>query len=122
MVSDGYQRAERHHSMESGAVEYRCKLQTVQELVARVRVRLHENSRNDQLEAADQVVAALVQAVAAKDPATAEHLERLAALAEMLGQHLGWSGTELIALRQGAQLHDIGKIGVDTAILRKDGP
>ena len=47
---------------------------------------------------------------------------RLADLALMVGRRLGLSDPALAVLRQGALLHDIGKLGVDPAIVRKDGP
>jgi HD-GYP domain-containing protein (c-di-GMP phosphodiesterase class II) len=39
----------------------------------------------------------------------------------MTGKELGFSTLELRALALGAQMHDVGKIGVPDAILKKDG-
>jgi len=46
----------------------------------------------------------------------------MAGYARAIGERLGMYGDELTALRYGALLHDVGKIGVDEAIIRKAGP
>jgi putative nucleotidyltransferase with HDIG domain len=55
----------------------------------------------------------------ARDPYTAGHSERVSALSVLIGRRLNLSETDLEVLRLGALLHDIGKIGVSDAILRK---
>lgn len=55
----------------------------------------------------------------ARDPYTAGHSERVSALAVLMGRQLNLDETDLEVLRLGALLHDIGKIGVSDAILRK---
>src|SRR5205814_10578931 len=39
-----------------------------------------------------------------------------------VGEELGISGRELRAIRMGALLHDVGKIGIPESILNKPGP
>jgi putative nucleotidyltransferase with HDIG domain len=58
----------------------------------------------------------------AKDYYTGGHTERVAEVAVALAKELGYSGAELDAIEIGALLHDIGKIGIPEAILRKPGP
>ena len=65
---------------------------------------------------------ALAGALEARDVETAGHSDRVVAYALRLGRELGLAHTELIALEQGALLHDIGKIGVPDSILLKRGP
>jgi response regulator RpfG family c-di-GMP phosphodiesterase len=65
---------------------------------------------------------ALAKALEARDVETAGHSDRVVAYSLRLGRELGLSHTELIALEQGALLHDIGKIGVRDSILLKRGP
>lgn len=67
------------------------------------------------------VIGALAAALDARDPYTAGHSERVAHLSVAIGQQMGLSEDELEVLRLGALLHDIGKIGVSDAILRKPG-
>lgn|GEM_PF-2556733 len=57
-----------------------------------------------------------------RDTATGGHTERVVGLALALGEALGLSQGELLGLRWGAYLHDIGKIGIPDAILKKPGP
>jgi putative nucleotidyltransferase with HDIG domain len=65
---------------------------------------------------------ALAGALEARDVETAGHSDRVVAYSLRLGRELGLSHAELIALEQGALLHDIGKIGVPDSILLKGGP
>jgi HD-GYP domain-containing protein (c-di-GMP phosphodiesterase class II) len=68
------------------------------------------------------MVASFASVLAARDPATAEHSARVTSLAGRLAAWLGWDQTRLAALRVGASLHDIGKVTISPAILRKAGP
>ena len=65
---------------------------------------------------------ALARAIDAKDPATAEHSERVAALAGRLATVRGWSPEHIERLREAALLHDVGKIGLPDPVLLKSGP
>lgn len=64
---------------------------------------------------------ALAGALEARDVETAGHSDRVVAYSLRLGRELGLSHKDLIALEQGALLHDIGKIGVRDSILLKKG-
>src|SRR6267378_5336065 len=57
-----------------------------------------------------------------RDVETQGHSERVARFSELLGRELGLNRTQMKSLEYGALLHDIGKIGVPDAILRKPGP
>jgi putative two-component system response regulator len=67
-------------------------------------------------------ILALVEAVDAKDPHTAQHSQRVTALSLQLGQALGLSRERLSVLEFAAIVHDVGKIGIPEHILRKPGP
>jgi HD-GYP domain-containing protein (c-di-GMP phosphodiesterase class II) len=60
---------------------------------------------------------ALARAIDAKDAATQEHSERVAALAARMAMARGWPGDGVERLREAALLHDVGKIGVPDAVL-----
>jgi putative nucleotidyltransferase with HDIG domain len=64
-------------------------------------------------------IRALAAALDARDPYTAGHSERVSALSLQIGQQMQLSETELDVLKLGALLHDIGKIGISDAVLRK---
>lgn len=65
---------------------------------------------------------ALVLAVDAKDSYTAEHSRRTSELLVRLGKRIGIPHSKLIAYKRAAEVHDIGKIGIEESILRKKGP
>jgi putative nucleotidyltransferase with HDIG domain len=67
-------------------------------------------------------IRALAATLDARDPYTAGHSERVSALSVLIGRQMGLDAAELDVLRLGALLHDIGKIGLTDAILRKPGP
>ena len=65
------------------------------------------------------VIGALATALDARDPYTAGHSQRVADLSVSIGRQIQLSEADLETLRLGALLHDIGKIGVSDAVLRK---
>jgi response regulator RpfG family c-di-GMP phosphodiesterase len=65
---------------------------------------------------------ALAGALEARDVETRGHSNRVVAYSLRIAKELGISHNELIALEQGALLHDIGKIGIRDSILLKRGP
>ena len=66
-------------------------------------------------------VRALAAAVDAKDPYTRGHSDGVAAYALRIGEAMGLSSEQMIALEMAAYLHDIGKIGISEDILLKPG-
>lgn len=57
-----------------------------------------------------------------RDKETENHTLRVTELTLKLAQMMGFRDEDLIHLRRGALLHDIGKLGVPDAILLKEGP
>jgi HD-GYP domain-containing protein (c-di-GMP phosphodiesterase class II) len=64
-------------------------------------------------------VKALAAAIDGKDRYTRGHSERVSRVSVAVGQRLGMSADELETLRISALLHDVGKIAIDDAILKK---
>lgn len=60
-------------------------------------------------------------AVDAKDSYTAGHSDRVAYYSKLIGEKLSLSKEDLDTLYEGALFHDIGKIGIPDAILKKPG-
>ena len=54
-----------------------------------------------------------------KDPNAAGHSDRIARLAEWMAEPLSMGAQDVQALRYAAMLHDVGKVGVPTRILRR---
>jgi putative nucleotidyltransferase with HDIG domain len=68
------------------------------------------------------IIVSLAGAVDAKDAYTHGHTVRVASVALLLGREAGMSAAEQESLLLAALLHDVGKIGVPDAILKKPGP
>ena len=64
-------------------------------------------------------IRALALALDARDPYTAGHSERVAAISVAIGKDMQVPPEQLDVLRLGALLHDIGKIGISDNVLRK---
>jgi diguanylate cyclase (GGDEF)-like protein/putative nucleotidyltransferase with HDIG domain len=69
----------------------------------------------------DSILEMLAMAIDAKDDVTHDHIQRVKLFACRIGQAVGLSDLEIEALKAGALLHDIGKIGVPAYILNKPG-
>ncbi|MET7477759.1 HD domain-containing phosphohydrolase [Streptomyces sp. NPDC005648] len=67
-------------------------------------------------------IRALVQAVDIKDGYTRGHSERVGQASMMIARELGMDDERVEVLRFAGILHDVGKLGVPTRLLRKDGP
>ncbi|HET9590292.1 MAG TPA: HD domain-containing phosphohydrolase [Anaerolineales bacterium] len=62
-----------------------------------------------------------VDALDLRDKETKGHTERVTALTERLARAMGIEGAELVHIRHGALLHDIGKMAIPDEILLKKG-
>jgi cyclic di-GMP phosphodiesterase len=108
--------------LDAGADDFLSKPFRQPELLARIRSALRLRQALVRMDAAHAAVAALANAVEAKDPSTEHHCQRLANLAARLGTRAGLETADLEAVAYGALLHDVGKIGVPESILTKQGP
>lgn len=70
----------------------------------------------------DAVIQALTAAIDARDPYTRGHSQRVAEIAAALAVELGLPEADVRRVRYAALLHDVGKVGIDDQVLRKDGP
>jgi putative two-component system response regulator len=107
--------------IEAGADDFLNKPIFPVELFARVASLLRVKEYTDELENADTVLCTLGRSVESRDPYTEGHCERLADYASELGRFLGLGEEELLALRRGGFLHDLGKIAIADEILHKQG-
>lgn len=85
---------------------------------------LFENLQSSNIElmmAYDATIEGWAQALDLRDRETEGHSRRVTDLTVKLAASFGSTPEELIHIRQGALLHDIGKLGVPDEILRKPG-
>jgi len=113
-------------ALDRGAAGFITKPFTAAQLRERVdaavlRSRRSESELRDRL-VAPSVASVLANAIEARDSDIYGHAERLASLALEIGRRCGLEKIELEALRTGAVLHDVGKIGIPDSILLKPGP
>src|SRR5271170_947939 len=114
-------RQDRIEGIRAGADDFLSRPVDRTELLARVRSLLKLKQRTDELERAEAVLFSLARSIEGKDPYTHGHCERLSDYSTRLGEHLGLSEDQLIALRRAGIVHDVGKIAVPDAILLKPG-
>ena len=112
-------REDRVRGIEAGADDFLNKPIFPEELFARVKSLLKLKEFTDELETAESVLCTLGLSVESRDPYTEGHCERLAQNAANLGRHLHLEEEEIVALRRGGYLHDLGKIAVPDEILKK---
>lgn len=96
----------------------------VQAAIALSNAKLFEDLERSNIElrlAYDTTIEGWSRALDLKDEETEGHSRRVTELAVQLAARLGLKGEELVHVRRGALLHDIGKMGVPDKILLKPG-
>jgi HD-GYP domain-containing protein (c-di-GMP phosphodiesterase class II) len=73
-------------------------------------------------EAHEATLRGFVKALEAKDIFTRGHTERVAYFAQLTGQELSFTGTQLERLRWAALIHDVGKLAAPGDLVRRNGP
>jgi putative two-component system response regulator len=107
--------------LDAGADDFLAKPFHEAELLARLRSARRLARVMVEMEDAQGVVAALANAVEAKDSMTEHHCQRLAGLAHLLATAAELDPVTIKGVVFGALLHDVGKIGVSDVILKKPG-
>jgi len=119
MITGLTDREDRVRGIEAGADDFLNKPIFPEELFARVKSLLKVKEFTDELESAEDVLCTLGLSVESRDAYTEGHCERLAEYAAELGRHLGLDEDSIIALKRGGYLHDLGKITISDAVLKK---
>jgi putative nucleotidyltransferase with HDIG domain len=70
----------------------------------------------------DETIEGWALALEYRDQETEGHSRRVTELTVQLAERLGVEGEELLNIRRGAILHDVGKMGIPDNILQKPGP
>jgi len=79
-----------------------------------------QRSNTDLILAYDATIEGWSRALDLRDRETEGHTQRVTQLTELLAKRLGVSDAQLVHIRRGALLHDIGKMGVPDNILNKE--
>jgi HD-GYP domain-containing protein (c-di-GMP phosphodiesterase class II) len=69
----------------------------------------------------ESMLRGFVKILETRDLYTRGHTERVAEFSMAIGRELGFSESQLARLRWAALIHDVGKLAVPTAIMRKQG-
>lgn len=102
------------------ALEHRRLVVENREYTTLLEWRVREQTRHVRL-AHEETIQRLVTACMFRDEETAGHIKRTGLASALVAQAAGWS-TEMVELIQlAAPMHDVGKVGVPDAILRKPG-
>jgi putative two-component system response regulator len=123
----------KHRALGEGARDFLCKPFDEVEVLLRIRNLLEIRSYAIQLEAKVlertaeldlarlEVLERLAHAGEYRDTDTGLHTHRVANTTALIAKELGMCPSQVEDLYHAAPLHDIGKIGIDDAILRKPG-
>ncbi|MDT4895106.1 MAG: cyclic di-GMP phosphodiesterase [Acidobacteriota bacterium] len=114
-VESAVKRALEHYELREAKRRYENHLE---ELVEQRTIELDRALRSLE-DAYRSTLKALTAALETRDAETHGHSERVLTFSLRLGRELGLDKAQMTALEFGALLHDIGKIGVPDAILRK---
>jgi len=99
------------HTVVERALQHRVESMEKDKLVYNLRNAVHKNFFS--------TTESLLLAIDAKDSYTAGHSKRVSSLFGIITKELGMNEAQIVKLRYGAFLHDIGKIGVRDDILTK---
>ncbi len=108
------------------SLELRVRVQSITRL-NRYR-KLHESRREletayDALQRAyDTTIIGWSRALDLRDQETEGHSQRVTEITVRMAQAMGMSANDIVHVRRGALLHDVGKLGIPDAILHKPGP
>lgn len=81
-----------------------------------------EKSNRELMDAYNSTLEGWSKALEMRDEDTEGHTQRVTDLTVRLARRLGFSDDDLVQIKRGALLHDIGKMGIPDRILNKPGP
>lgn len=104
-----------------GSVDFPSQASTMSEGLAMADERMYRVKHGRRSSALLQTKATLTALTAERDPELAAHHERVSQLAARVGSQLGLNPDEIGAIRDAAELHDIGLLAVPSSIRTKAG-
>lgn len=121
-VLEVFQRAPHSQPVEPTEWLHSLEIFAGQAAIAIDNIQLFEELQRSNMEltvAYDSTIKSLSRALDLRDKDTEEHTERVTEMTERLARAMGIADTELVQIRRGALLHDMGKMGVPDSILHK---
>jgi putative two-component system response regulator len=112
---------EKRKAQSEGVTDFLSKPFSPEELLPRVRALVMLKQFADEHEHAERVILTLAKTIDARDPYTAGHSGRVAEYADRIAARMGMDSAARNDMRRGALFHDLGKIVIPDAILRKPG-
>jgi HD-GYP domain-containing protein (c-di-GMP phosphodiesterase class II) len=79
-----------------------------------------QSAHQELLRAYDETVLGWTRALDLRDKITEGHTQRVTELTVKLARRFGFSERQVISIRRGSLLHDIGKVGIPDSILMKE--
>ncbi len=114
-------RQSRITGLQSGANDFISKPFDAAELIIKAKSLTKLKMLQDELEHSENVILTLAVALEARDPYTCGHSARVGEISKKFVSFLGFGAKEQEQIRKAGILHDIGKIGVSTDLLCKEG-
>jgi putative two-component system response regulator len=111
----------RIRGLECGADDFISKPFDTTELIVKAESLIKLKMLQDELEHSEDVILTLAVAMEARDPYTCGHSARVAEISKAFYSFLGFGSKEQEQIRKAGILHDIGKIGMSTDLLYKEG-
>ena len=113
--------SEKLRAQAGGVTDFLEKPLSPTELLPRVQTLVTLKLFADEHEHAEHVILTLARTIDARDPYTAGHSGRVAEYANRIARRMGLAAAALTDMRRGALFHDLGKIVIPDAVLRKHG-
>ncbi|MCX6007131.1 MAG: HD domain-containing protein [Chloroflexi bacterium] len=105
-----------------GQINWRSIYSAIRYAIERKEMAIHlQKSLDQQRTIVKGAVEALVGMIEMRDPPNAEHQKRVAHLAALIAERMGYPQDRVEFVRTAALLHDLGKSAVPTEILNKPG-
>lgn len=106
--------------LELGANEYISKPFDITEFMLRVRNAINmgalQNKKSER-----EIVYILAKMAEFRDNETSAHTVRVGEISALIAEKFGWSSEDVELMRLAAPMHDVGKVGIEDAVLLKPG-